>query len=159
VAGLATSLAAALLTGCGGQSAGALVTSLAEGDPTKPYLGMTKAEITACAGMPHSRYDSGDTETFTYQYSGAGPVPGQAAKEKKSKKPEFFGGKKNESGKEWDCTASLVFADDRLVRVSYAHKMVRSPYQWQSEDDEQKKEEMRREGVPTCQFSLPNCRR
>jgi hypothetical protein len=28
-------------------------------DPAAPYLGMTKAQILACAGEPHSRFKSG----------------------------------------------------------------------------------------------------
>ena len=45
-------------------------------DPAAPYLGMTKAQILACAGEPHSRFKSGAAkETLTYHYSGAGPVP------------------------------------------------------------------------------------
>jgi hypothetical protein len=36
---------------------------------------------------------------------------------------------------------------------------VRSPYDWQSEKDPKKQEAMRKEKVPTCTFSLPNCRR
>ena len=31
----------------------------AAGDPAAPYLGMTKAQIIACAGEPHSRFKSG----------------------------------------------------------------------------------------------------
>jgi hypothetical protein len=80
-------------------------------DPAAPYLGMTKAQILACAGEPHSR----------------------------------------------TCSASLVFENDKLVRVTFAHKDVRSPYQWQSEKDPKKAEKMRKEGVPTCAFSLPRC--
>ena len=40
--------------------------------------------------------------------------------------------------------------------MSFAHKDVRSPYDWQSEKDPKKQEEMRKEDVPTCTFSLPN---
>ncbi|WP_158007672.1 hypothetical protein [Methyloceanibacter marginalis] len=45
------------------------------------------------------------------------------------------------------------------MRVSYAHMEVRSPYDWQSEDDPKKAEEMRRSEVPSCVFSLPRCPR
>ena len=62
-------------------------------DPAAPYLGMTKAQILACAGEPHSRFKSGAAkETLTYHYSGAGPVPVHAqepkAEEKKSGEKE-----------------------------------------------------------------------
>ena len=62
-------------------------------DPAAPYLGMTKAQILACAGEPHSRFKSGaEKETLTYHYSGAGPVPVPAqepnAEEKKSEEKE-----------------------------------------------------------------------
>ncbi|HEY6921070.1 MAG TPA: hypothetical protein VI390_05665, partial [Methyloceanibacter sp.] len=39
----------------------------AAADPAAPYLGMTKAQIIACAGEPHSRFKSGaEKETITY---------------------------------------------------------------------------------------------
>ncbi len=62
-------------------------------------------------------------------------------------------------GPKADCSASLTFEKDVLVRVSYAHMNVRSPYEWQSENNEATQEKMRAEGVPTCAFSLPRCRR
>jgi len=35
-------------------------------DPGAPYLGMTEAQIIACAGEPHSRFKSGaETKTLT----------------------------------------------------------------------------------------------
>ena len=65
-------------------------------DPARPYLGMSKEEILACAGEPHARYKSGaDKETLTYHYSGAGPVPAAPGEKKKKDKPSFsFGGDK-----------------------------------------------------------------
>lgn len=136
-------------------------------DPAKPYLGMSKEEIIACAGEPYSRYKSGsNAETLTYHYSGAGPVPAAPGdKEKKKKKGKdkissIFGGDKKDKSKDkdWSCTASLVFEGGRLARVSFAHKDVRSPYAWQSEKDPKKREELRNTPVPTCTFSLPNCK-
>ena len=50
-----------------------------------------------------------------------------------------------------------MFEDGKLVRVNFAHKDVRSPYDWQAEKDPEKQEEKRKEGVPTCEFSLPRC--
>ena len=53
-------------------------------DPAKPYLGMSKDEIVACAGEPYAKYKSGaEAETLTYHYSGAGPVPGPPGEKKK----------------------------------------------------------------------------
>jgi hypothetical protein len=52
-----------------------------------------------------------------------------------------------------------VFEDGKLVRVNFAHKDVHSPYDWQAEKDPVKQEEKRKEGVPTCEFSLPKCPR
>ena len=69
------------------------------------------------------------------------------------------GKNKKKDNKDWTCSASLVFESGRLVRVNFSHKDVRSPYQWQAEKDEKKAEEMRKEGVPTCEFSLPRCAR
>ena len=150
----------------------------AKQDPAAPYLGMSQAEIIACAGEPHSRFESGSNkETLTYHYSGAGPVPAEKSKsddkksdEKKSddkksdknKLSSIFGKnkKKEDKGdKDWTCSASLVFEDGKLVRVNFSHKDVRSPYDWQAEKDPKKQEEMRKEGVPTCEFSLPRCAR
>jgi hypothetical protein len=128
-----------------------------------PYLGMTEAQIIACAGEPHSRFKSGaETKTLTYHYSGAGPVRAEKSKaeEKKSeeKEPEsIFSKLKKKEDKNWTCSASLFFQNNKLVRVTFAHKDVRSPYQWQHEKNPEKAERMRREGVPTCTFSLPRC--
>jgi hypothetical protein len=157
-----------LLGACAGLGAG-LVTPVDARDPAAPYLGMTEAEIMACAGKPHARYRSGpEAETLTYRYSGAGPVAAepkksdQEKKEKKKKKSiaDIFGDKTDKpKNKDWTCTASLVFEQGRLVRVNFAHKDVRSPYAWQSEKDPKKQEAMRKEEIPTCTFSLPNCHR
>jgi len=95
-------------------------------DPAAPYLGMTKAQILACAGEPHSRFKSGAAkETLTYHYSGAGPVPEPVqepnAEEKKSGEKEsksIFSKFKKKEDKTWTCSASLVFENDKLVRVT-----------------------------------------
>ena len=153
--------AAALLVGaCANPSA--TLKSIAYGDPTQPYLGMSKQEIIACAGQPHSDYSMGSAgETLTYHYSGAGPVPGEAKKsnDKKDgdkKKGGLLGGAAKDD-KEWTCTASFVFQNDRLVKINFAHKGVRSPYQYESEKDPKKAQQMKEEGVPTCSFTLPRC--
>ena len=67
-------------------------------------------------------------------------------------------GKKKDKDKGWSCTASLVFESGRLARVSFAHKDVKSPYDWQKEKDPKRQEELRKQPVPTCDFSLPNCK-
>jgi hypothetical protein len=128
-------------------------------DPAKPYLGMSKDAIVACAGEPYGKYKSGaNAETLTYHYSGAGPVPGAPGEKKKKPSLSFGGGKKGKKDKDgWTCTASLVFEDGRLARVSFAHKDLRGPYDWQKEKTPKKQEEMRNAPLPTCTFSLPNC--
>ncbi len=141
----------------------------AKKDPAAPYLGMSVAEVIACAGEPHSRFESGPgKETLTFRYAGAGPVPAEKTKsddkgdDKKSDKNKIasiFGKNKKKDDKDWTCSASMVFEDGKLVRVNFAHKDVRSPYDWQSEKDPQRAEEMRQESVPTCEFSLPKCAR
>src|SRR4029453_6922763 len=119
-----------------------LVTSAPARDPAAPYLGMTEAEIIACAGEPHARLPMGATaEILTYHYSGAGPVPAEPAKpgekdkskdKKKSSIADIFGDKKGKKkDKDWTCSASLKFDDRKLVSVNFAHKDVRSPYEWQ----------------------------
>ena len=183
-----------------------LIAAADAADPARPYLGMSKDAIVACAGEPYGRYKSGsNAETLTYHYSGAGPVPGAPGEKKKKEGglAGFFpggdkadkadkkggksetddateagakggkggksetgdaaeagakGGKKNkkkDSG--WTCTASLVFEDGKLARVSFAHKDVRSPYDWQKEKNPKRQEELRNAPLPTCSFSLPNC--
>jgi hypothetical protein len=145
--------AALILAACAG-----LISAAYGADPAKPYLGMSKEGIIACAGEPYAKFKSGvEAETLTYHYSGAGPVPAPPDEKKKKDKPSLFGDKKKKKDKDWTCTASLVFENGRLARVNFSHKDVRSPYQWQSEKDPKKAEAMRKEGVPTCGFSLPNC--
>jgi hypothetical protein len=122
------------------------------GDPAKPYFGMTKAEIIACAGRPSGSYTHGTGETFTYHYSGAGPVP-SAAKSDASKAP--LG--KPKSDKNYDCNASLAFEADHLVRVTFAPVGVVSPY---TEKSDPKTHEKAYVTPPKpCVFSLPNCAR
>lgn len=134
---------AATVSGCGGGSSGPedAYKSLTRVDHGKPYLGMSKADVLRCAGQPRSKIPAGSSaETLIYHYTGTGPVPGASAKNA-------------------TCTASLTFEKEKLVRVSYAHKDVRSPYAYQSEDDPEKAERLRREQVPSCVFSLPQCPR
>jgi hypothetical protein len=123
-------------------------------DPTKPYIGMTKDEVIACAGKPSGSYGTTAGETLTYHYSGAGPVPSAApAKSDEEKGP--LG--KPKSDKNWKCSASLSFENGRLARVTFAPRDVVSPY-------EKKKDPKTGESVyvtppEPCTFSLPNCRR
>jgi hypothetical protein len=155
---------AVLLATCTGLCGSALLIAAAyAGDPARPYLGMTREEIVACAGEPYGALKKGaDVETLTYHYTGEGPVPAPPGEKKKKDKPGFFGDKGDKDKKKdrgWTCTASLTFEGGRLVRVSFAHKDARSPYAWQSEKNPKKAEAMRKEGSPTCSFSLPNCHR
>jgi len=122
-------------------------------DPAKPYVGMTKEQVIACAGAPAGRYNTNTGETLVYHYSGAGPVPTAAPKKQDDAKANPFGSKK--SDKNYDCNASLVFEGGRLTRVSFAPRLAVSPY-------ETKKDPKTREKVPVeqpkpCSFSLPNC--
>jgi hypothetical protein len=149
---LAPLAAASMLFGCAAPLA-TIETAMAE-DPAKPYVGMTKAEIIACAGTPASTYAHHTGETLVYRYSGAGPVP-SAEKKKDDKEGSPFG--KRKSDKKWTCSASLVFKGGKLARLTFAHKDVVSPY-------EQKKDPKTGEKTyvtppPPCAFSLPNCRR
>ena len=73
----------------GGASLLAAGGAAAKQDPAAPYLGMSQAEIIACAGEPHSRFESGsNTETLTYHSSGAGPVPAEKSKSDDKKSDE-----------------------------------------------------------------------
>ena len=148
---------AGALSGCGGGSGPEdAYKQLTRIDHAEPYIGMSKAEVLKCAGQPRARLPaSGGAETLVFHYSGAGPVPSGGGDKKKSSNP--FAKKKKKGDTE--CTASLVFANERLIRVSYAHKNARSPYAWQREKDPKKAEEMRNAPLPTCVFSLPRCPR
>jgi hypothetical protein len=122
-------------------------------DPAKPYVGMTKEQVIACAGAPAGRYNTNTGETLVYHYSGAGPVPTAAPKKQDDAKANPFRSKK--SDKNYDCNASLVFEGGRLTRVTFAPRLAVSPY-------ETKKDPKTREKVPVeqpkpCSFSLPNC--
>ena len=192
---------------------------LSKPDPAAPYLGMSVTAILACAGEPHSRFESGpNKETLVFRYTGTVPVPaekqadgktsggkksadkqadatksdagksadktsdatksptasddaksaGKPSGDKKAddSKPDtnklssIFGkNSKKKENADWTCSASLVFEDGKLVRVNFAHKDVHSPYDWQAEKDPVRQEEKRKEGVPTCEFSLPKCAR
>jgi hypothetical protein len=135
----------------------ATIHDLTTSDPTKPYIGMSKAALMACIGPPHARYPSGDnSETLTYHYSGAGPTKGASAPPQKSgKKPGLAGALKKKGDSNWTCTASLVFENDRLVRLAYAHKDVRSPYAYMDVKDPRKREELKDAPPPSCSFVLP----
>jgi hypothetical protein len=125
-----------------------------KGDPGKPYYGMTKAEIIACAGAPHGSYQRGEAESITYHYSGAGPVPGAAPKKsEKSGKPDMFGRPKED--KNWACAATLTFEQGRLTRVTYAPSAVVSPYA--TKTDPKSHEKVPVPQPEPCTFSLPNC--
>lgn len=201
-----------LASACAGPYATAGV--LSKPDPAAPYLGMSVTAILACAGEPHSRFESGpNKETLVFRYTGTAPVPeektdgktsggkksadkqadatksdanksadktsadkasdatksaGKPSGDKKAddSKPDtnklssIFGkNSKKKENADWTCSASLVFEDGKLVRVNFAHKDVHSPYDWQAEKDPVRQEEKRKEGVPTCEFSLPKCAR
>jgi hypothetical protein len=151
-----------MLASCGGVTPRMALQNLASGDPTRPYIGMSKSDILACVGTPYSSIPSEPgVETLIYRYSGAGPVPNA---EPKKKPMSFFGSKDKQdqqkkagTGSDWTCTASLVFEEGKLTRINYAHRDVHSPFAWQSQKDPEKREAMRDEDVPTCDFSLPDC--
>ncbi|MDJ0512380.1 MAG: hypothetical protein QNJ62_02910 [Methyloceanibacter sp.] len=127
--------------GCAGGFSGPeqAIQDLTRVDHGKPYIGMSRQQVMKCAGQPRSRIPAaGGAETLIYHYKGAGPVPGDTPKDAM-------------------CTASLTFQGGTLIRVSYSHKKGRSPYAWQAEKDPEKQAQMKREGTPTCVFSLPAC--
>ena len=125
-----------------------------KGDPGKPYYGMTKAEIIACAGQPRGSYMRGNAESLTYHYSGAGPVPGPAPKKSdKSNKPDMMS--KPKEDKNFACAATLTFEQGRLTKVTYAPARVVSPYE--TKTDPKTHEKVSVPQPEACTFSLPNC--
>jgi hypothetical protein len=125
VRGLLAALSAGLLVaGCGNPTA--TLERVVAGDPAKPYLGKTKAEIVACAGEPSASVDREGSEVLVYHYSGSGPVPGAAKKKQEGgAQTGLFGGKKD---KNWECSASITFENGRLTRLTFAPRDVVSPY-------------------------------
>jgi len=81
-------------------------------------------------------------------------VPAEKSKdeEKKSEEKEpksIFSKLKEKEDKNWTCSASLFFQNNKLVRVTFTHK-----------DGSTRKIQRKRrrcEEVPTCTFSLPRC--
>lgn len=123
-------------------------------DPAKPYLGMSKAQIIACAGKPAGNYTHGTGETLTYHYSGAGPVPApEKEKPDASEKKGPLGRPK--SDKTYECNASMVFEADHLIRVTFAPRLAISPYT--EKTDPKTHEKVYVTPPPPCNFSLPNC--
>jgi hypothetical protein len=161
VRGLLTVLSAGLLVmGCGNPTA--TLERVVAGDPAKPYLGKTKAEIVACAGEPSATIDRGGSEVLVYHYSGSGPVPG-AAKKKKDEgggtgggtggaQTGLFGVKKDKS---WQCSASIVFENGRLTKLTFAPRDVESPYA--TKKNAKTKERVAVTPPQPCTFVLPAC--
>lgn len=122
-------------------------------NPAKPYRGMSKEEVVACAGQPASVFSHKTGETLVYHYNGAGPVP--STEKKKRDDGSIIGGRR--SSKDWTCSASLIFEAGRLERVTYAHRDVESPYKTKTNPETGKKEYIT--PPEPCSFSLPNCPR
>ena len=144
--------ASLLLAGCGGAPR-AQMTRLIGGNPVGPYLGKTKTEIIACAGLPSGTYKTNTGENLTYHYSGPGPVPGAQPEEKK--KGGIFGGGGKKDDKDYKCVATLNFENDRLIGATYAPRDAVSPYAT-------KKDKTTGEKIPVampepCSFTLPQC--
>ena len=95
-------------------------------DPTKPYIGMTKEQIIACAGKPTGQLRHHSGATLAYHYSGAGPVPRRRRRRRTSRSKPARSGSRND--KDWKCNASLVFESGRLARVTFAPRHAVSPY-------------------------------
>jgi hypothetical protein len=141
-----------LLAGCGGAPR-AQMTRIVYGDPARPYLGKTKTEIIACAGIPAGSYKTDSGENLTYHYSGVGPVPGAQPDEKK--KGGIFGGGGKKEDKDYKCVATLNFQNDRLAGVNYAPRGAVSPYA--TKEDPKTHEKTLVPMPEPCSFSLPQC--
>lgn len=148
--GIATTIALSMALGAC-QAPMATIERTVKGDPGKPYYGMTKAEIIACAGQPRGSYMRGAAESLTYHYSGAGPVPGPPPK--KTDKTDMMGRPKE--NKDWTCAATLTFEQGRLTNATFAPKEVVSPYA--TKVDPKTHEKVPVPQPEPCTFSLPNC--
>jgi hypothetical protein len=125
-----------------------------KGDPGKPYYGLTKEQIIACAGQPRSTYQKGSAENLTYRYSGAGPIPSAAPKKQDKPNPQNALSKPKED-KNFACSATLTFEQGRLTNVTYAPAQVVSPYE--TKTDPKTHEKIPVPQPQPCTFSLPNC--
>jgi hypothetical protein len=128
------------------------MTRIVSGDPARPYLGKSKTEIIACAGLPFGTYKTNTSENLTYHYSGAGPVPGAQPEEKKK---GVFGGGGKKDDKDYKCVATLTFENDKLVRVNHAPRDAVSPYE--TKEDKKTGEKIPVPMPEPCAFSLPQC--
>jgi|KBSSwiStaDraftv2_1062776.scaffolds.fasta_scaffold1420771_2 hypothetical protein len=145
--------ACAVLAACGGAPR-AQMTRIISGNPVGPYLGKTKTEIIACAGIPASTYKTDSGENLTYHYSGAGPVPGAQPEEKK-KGGIFGGGGGKKEDKDYKCVATLNFQNDRLAGANYAPRGAVSPYA--TKEDPKTHEKIPVPMPEPCSFTLPQC--
>jgi len=136
------------------QSPRATFDAVVLGDPAKPYLGMTKDQVIACAGKPSGSYGTTNGEALIYHYSGPGPVP-SAQKQKSDDRGNPFA--KSKSDKTWKCSATLSFEEGRLARVNFAPRDVVSPYA--KKKDPKTGEKVTVTPPEPCTFSLPNCSR
>ena len=127
-------LSAGLLVGACGNPTATLERVVA-GDPAKPYLGKTRAEIVACAGEPSSSLDRGGSEVLVYHYSGSGPVPGAAKKKEEAAARKAAAAKaaaacsaaprRTRTGNARRASPSRMGASTRLI---FAPRAVESPY-------------------------------
>ena len=96
-------------------------------DPTKPYIGMTKEQVVACAGKPSGSYGTTSGETLTYHYTGAGPVPTAApAKSGRGQRARSASRNPTRTGNAARASPSKAA---RLARVTFAPRDVVSPYE------------------------------
>jgi hypothetical protein len=131
------------------------MTRIVSGDPARPYLGKSKTEIIACAGLPFGSYKTKTGENLTYHYSGAGPVPGAQPEEKEKKSGGLFGGSKKKDDENYKCVATMTFENDRLVSVNHAPRDAVSPYA--TKEDKKTGEKIPVPMPEPCAFSLPRC--
>ena len=102
-----------LVSACAGLYAAA--GAVAKPDPAAPYLGMSVTDILACAGEPHSRFESGpNKETLVFRYTGTGPVPAEKAKtDDKTSGGKKSADKKSDAKKSADKTSDDKKSDDK----------------------------------------------
>jgi hypothetical protein len=124
------------------------------GNPAKPYLGMTKDEVVACAGKPSGSYANATGETLVYHYTGPGPTPSAEKEKAKADAPKGPLGQPK-ADKNWACSASLNFENGRFTRATFAPREVVSPYA--TKKDAKTGEKKAVEAPEPCTFSLPNC--
>lgn len=109
-----------LLSGC------AIERAATANQARSDVVGMTKAEVLACAGIPSQTIKEGSTEIIAYQYQGEVQVfsssTGEATATRTSSNTVSASGSGFSSGRalQRQCTANFVLEGGRVTKLNYS---------------------------------------